>query len=93
MPLDDIDRVDGMSTPMRRRRIYAVVSTFPPTPCGVATFSAALCDGLSRGGDDVTVVRVGDASDGRDQRVVASLSDRSSTPLGSAWTRSCGPMS
>jgi polysaccharide biosynthesis protein PslF len=78
--LDDIDRVDGLSTPMPRRRTYAVVSTFPPTPCGVATFSAALCDGLTRGGDDVAVVRVGDASGGRDPRVVASLSDRDSIP-------------
>ena len=50
MRLDDIDRVDGLSTPMRRRRTYAVVSTFPPTPCGVATFSAALCDGLAHAG-------------------------------------------
>jgi glycosyltransferase involved in cell wall biosynthesis len=80
VPQDDIDRADGMSTPMRRRRTYSVVSTFPPTPCGVATFSAALCDGLSRGGDDVTVIRVGGAGAGRDSRVVASLSDRSPTP-------------
>jgi polysaccharide biosynthesis protein PslF len=78
--LDDTEPVGGSSAPLRSRRTYAVVSTFPPTPCGVATFSAALSDGLLRGGDDVVVVRVGDAGSERDERVVANLSDRCSTP-------------
>jgi glycosyltransferase involved in cell wall biosynthesis len=46
----------------------------------VATYSAALCEGLTQGGDEVAVVRVGDAGSVRDPRVVATLSDRSSTP-------------
>ena len=37
------------SAPGRR---YAIVSTYPPTPCGVATFSAALTGGLRAGGAD-----------------------------------------
>jgi glycosyltransferase involved in cell wall biosynthesis len=41
-------------------RSYAVISTFPPTPCGVATFSAALSRGLAEGGRGVTPVRVDD---------------------------------
>jgi hypothetical protein len=82
--LDDAGRCLGQFAPARPRRTYAVVSTFPPTPCGVATFSAALCDGLAYGGDEVTVVRVGEASRERDGRVVAALSDRCSTPAPAA---------
>jgi glycosyltransferase involved in cell wall biosynthesis len=37
---------------------FAVISTFPPTPCGIATFSAALSGALTRRGDQVTAVRV-----------------------------------
>ncbi len=39
---------------------FAILSTHPPTPCGIATFSAALSDGLEANGADVTVVRVAD---------------------------------
>jgi len=37
-----------------------LLSTFPPTVCGLATFSAALIEGLSANGADVGVVRVSD---------------------------------
>jgi glycosyltransferase involved in cell wall biosynthesis len=46
----------GLAAPRRR---YAIVSTFPPTPCGIATFSAALGGGLEAGGAAVDVVRLG----------------------------------
>ena len=39
---------------------FSVISTYPPTPCGVATFSAALCEGLVAGGATVEIVRLGD---------------------------------
>ncbi|BBY67200.1 glycosyl transferase family 1 [Mycolicibacterium helvum] len=39
---------------------FGILSTHPPTPCGIATFSAALSDGLEANGADVTVVRVAD---------------------------------
>jgi glycosyltransferase involved in cell wall biosynthesis len=45
-------------------RSYAIVSTYPPTPCGVATFSAALSGGLQVGGAAVAVVRLGDGGPG-----------------------------
>lgn len=41
-------------------RTYAIVSTYPPTPCGVATFSAALSAGLQEGGAAVDILRLGD---------------------------------
>ena len=49
------------STPvLPSSRTYSIVSTYPPTPCGVATFSAALSRGLQAGGAAVQVVRLGD---------------------------------
>ena len=57
-------RQDHPSTPVRRSapvgRTYSIVSTYPPTPCGVATFSAALRGGLQAGGAAVEIVRLGD---------------------------------
>lgn len=37
---------------------YALLSTYPPTQCGLATFAAALLDHLPQPGDRVAVVRV-----------------------------------
>ncbi len=57
----------------RATRSFGIVSTFPPTACGIASFSAALSAGLIAGGDSVDVVRVGPLGDVDDPLVVESL--------------------
>ena len=47
--------------------------TFPPTSCGIATFSAALAAGLIATGASVDVVRVGPSPELEDVLVLASL--------------------
>ncbi len=39
---------------------FGILGTYAPTPCGLATFSAALVDGLVARGADVNVVRIAD---------------------------------
>ena len=47
------------ATPQEREtRSFGILSTFPPTSCGIATFSAALAAGLIATGASVDVVRV-----------------------------------
>jgi glycosyltransferase involved in cell wall biosynthesis len=58
-------------------RSFGMLSTFPPTPCGIATFAAALSAGLIANGATVDVVRCGDAPELEDSLVVASLGDGS----------------
>jgi len=43
-----------------RGRTVGILSTFPPTACGLATFSAALASGLVANGAEVRVVRIAD---------------------------------
>ena len=50
-----------------------LLSTYPPTPCGLANFSAALADGLSANGSRVNVVRVADGPPSLSGRVVGEL--------------------
>ena len=67
---------------MRRRgsRKFAMISTYPPTACGIATFAAALGEGLEELGDEVGIVRVGGLRDGSNDRVVAQFSDADGSP-------------
>jgi hypothetical protein len=61
--------------PARRgaNRTYGILSTYPPTPCGLATFGAALARALEANGAAVGVVRVADGPPSSDPRVMAEL--------------------
>ena len=61
--------------PDHRARSFGILSSYPPTPCGLATFSAALAAGFSRHDSEVGVVRVVDAGGeiSRDDRVIGEL--------------------
>lgn len=52
---------------------FGILSTYSPTPCGLATFSAALADALTAKGADVSVVRLADDEVSTDPRVAAEL--------------------
>ncbi len=54
---------------------FGILSTFPPTSCGIATFSAALAAGLIGEGASVDVVRCGPSPEVEDVLVVGSLTD------------------
>jgi glycosyltransferase involved in cell wall biosynthesis len=60
---------------------FGILSTYPPTACGLAIFSAALSEGLSAKGSDVGVVRVADGSQSSDTRVIGELVNGSATSL------------
>lgn len=69
---------------LHRPRTFGILSTYPPTACGLATFSAALASGLEANGDHAFVVRVGDGSAATDGRVVAELTNGSAASVGRA---------
>lgn len=58
-------------------RTFGMVSTFPPTACGIATFAAALSAGLVAHGAAVDVVRCGTSSGLEDPLVLQHLGDGS----------------
>ena len=67
-------RIASASVPAAQpRRSYGLLSTFPPTACGLATFTAALADGLVETGGSAGVVRVADGRRAPDPRVVGEL--------------------
>lgn len=69
---------ESLLAPASRRPLsgavrFGMLSTFTPTTCGLATFSAALSAQLSAQGSTVGVVRIADGSESSDARVVGEL--------------------
>src|SRR5256885_14309403 len=60
---------------------YRILSTYPPTACGLATFTAALSDALVSNGSTVGVVRVADDARSSNPRVVAELENNVSASV------------
>ena len=58
---------------------FGILSTYPPTPCGLATFSAALAKGLTANGADVNVVRLSDGEPSESALVIGELVNGSPT--------------
>ena len=52
---------------------FGILGTYPPTVCGLATFSANLTHGLAANGAEVNVVRVADGSSTSESGVVGEL--------------------
>jgi glycosyltransferase involved in cell wall biosynthesis len=65
-------------------RTFGILSTYPPTPCGLATFSAALAGGLGANGAGVHVVRVADGSSATSDHVVGELVNGSAGSVAAA---------
>ncbi|CAN5680581.1 glycosyltransferase [soil metagenome] len=76
------------STPSLRRAgdspSFGFLSTYPPTRCGLATFSSALADGLSVHGAAINVVRVADGSSAADPRIIGELVNDSPASVATA---------
>jgi polysaccharide biosynthesis protein PslF len=60
---------------------FGILGTYPPTRCGLATFSASLAAGLSAHGAEVSVVRVADKTQTTSTRVIGELVNGSPTSV------------
>jgi len=63
---------------------FGILSSYAPTPCGLAAFTTALSDGLAAKGADVSVVRVADGSPSDSSRVVGELVNGSAASVAAA---------
>jgi glycosyltransferase involved in cell wall biosynthesis len=75
--------IDG---PDGRARSLGILSSYPPTACGLATFSAALATGLAAHRTEVGIVRVvdGDGQTSPRDRVIGELVNGSGPSLSAA---------
>jgi polysaccharide biosynthesis protein PslF len=60
---------------------FGILGTYSPTPCGLATFSAALTTGLTARGADVSVVRIADGDVSEEPHVVGELVNGSTSSV------------
>src|SRR5258708_12467145 len=60
---------------------FGILGTYSPTPCGLASFSAALANGLAARGADVDVVRIADGDVSEEPNVFAELVTRPVSPF------------
>jgi len=65
----------------RANPTIGMLTSFPPTPCGLATFSAGLADGLCTKGSDVGVIRVADGAQSSSTAVVGEFVNGSSASV------------
>ena len=63
---------------------FGVLSTYAPTACGLATFSAALAGGLSARGVDVKIVRIADGTPSESADVTGELVNGSAPSVAAA---------
>lgn len=76
-----------VSTSLIKDRSFGILSTYPPTACGLATFSAALRRGLLHNGAAVGVIRIADETmPHHDDGVVAELENGNPTSVANAAT-------
>lgn len=72
----------GHTTSERRSNpTIGMLTSFPPTPCGLATFSAGLANGLSSKGSDVGVIRVADGAESSSTAVIGEFVSGSSASV------------
>ncbi|HEY0227717.1 MAG TPA: glycosyltransferase [Mycobacterium sp.] len=60
---------------------FGILGTYSPTPCGLATFSAALAAGLRTKGADVNVVRIADGDVCEEPNVIGELVNGSASSV------------
>jgi polysaccharide biosynthesis protein PslF len=60
---------------------FGILGTYSPTPCGLATFSEALANGLTARGAGVKVVRVADGDVSEEPRVAGELVNGSASSV------------
>ena len=58
-----------------------LLTSFPPTPCGLSVFSAGLANGLSAKGSDVGVIRVADGGESTSGAVVGEFVNGSTASI------------
>jgi polysaccharide biosynthesis protein PslF len=63
---------------------FGILGTYSPTPCGLATFSAALARGLTARGADVSVVRIADGDVSEEANVAGELVNGSASSVAAA---------